>query len=118
MRKRLAIVSLAAALVVVLLGAVASAENHEIPRHPHMLLIDADIDFFPPDRIVVNSVGKCVDIANNQALRLNAHHDHFHFGRAGDALRNMTGNFPFPANPFFDLPWTDCETFLAVWELD
>jgi hypothetical protein len=96
-------------------AAVASAEEHELPEHPHILLINADVEFDPAtEEITVNSVERCVDIANNQTLRLNAHHQHFHFGTAGDALRELTGNFPFPAAPFPEVPWEDCEGFLDI----
>ena len=114
--KRVWILGTVVVMGVLLAAATASAQEH-IPPHPHMLLIDADIEFNPPDELVINSVGRCVNIAHNQTLRLNAHHEHFHFGTAGDSLRGMTGNFPFPTAPFPGVPWTDCETFLDTFGL-
>ena len=103
----------------VVLIASAAAADESIPPHPHLLLIDADIEFDPvEEELIVNSVGGCVDIANNQTLRLNAHHEHFHFGTAGNALRGLTGNFPFPTAPFPGVPWTDCESFLETFGLE
>lgn len=113
--KKLWILALAVVLVVVLAGAAAMA-GPPLPPHPHILLIDADIEFDssvePP--LVVNDFKECVDIAANQTLRLNAHHEHFHFGTAGDALREKTGNFPLPAAPFPGVPWEDCAGFELI----
>lgn len=115
--KRLSVLAMAVILGVVLAGAAATAEPPpELPPHPHILLIDADLEFDenanPP--LIVNDFKKCVDIAANQTLRLNAHHEHFHFGTAGDALRERTGNFPLPAAPFPGVPWANCAEFEAV----
>lgn len=116
--RRLWVSVIVGALGALFIGAVAAAQE-ELPPHPHILLIDADIEFDPTVEppLTVNSVGQCVDIANNQTLRLNSHHEHFHFGTAGDALRQLTGNFPLPAAPFPGVPWTDCESFLAFFGL-
>lgn len=107
------ILALAVALGVVLAGAAATAD---LPPHPHILLIDADLEFDPSAEppLIVNDYKKCVDIAANQTLRLNAHHEHFHFGTAGDALRVRTGNFPLPAAPFPGVPWVDCAGFEQI----
>ncbi len=111
--KRLSVLALVVGLGVMVAGASAVAE---LPPHPHILLIDADIEFDetanPP--LIVNGFRKCVDIASNQTLRLNAHHQHFHFGTAGDALRGKTGNFPLPTAPFPGVPWQDCAGFEAI----
>ncbi len=111
--KRLSVLALAVGLGVMITGAVATAE---LRPHPHILLIGADIEFDetanPP--LIVHDFRKCVDIASNQILRLNAHHQHFHFGKAGDALRAKTGNFPLPAAPFPGVPWEDCDGFEAI----
>ncbi len=37
-----------------------------------------------------------------------------HFGRAGEALAAGGGHLVIPAAPAFDLPWTDCASFLAI----
>lgn len=111
--KRLWILALSVVLGVVLAGVAATAG---LPPHPHILLIDADLEFDenanPP--LIVNDFKECVDIAANQTLRLNAHHEHFHFGTAGDALRETTGNFPLPAAPFPGVPWANCAEFEAI----
>lgn len=111
--KKLWVLALAVVLGVVLAGAAATAE---LPPHPHILLVDADIDFDPSadPPLIVNDFRECVDIAANQTLRLNAHHEHFHFGTAGDALRERTGNFPLPAAPFPGVPWANCAEFEAI----
>lgn len=114
--KRLLVLGISVALSVLVVSAVASADEHPpLPPHPHILLIDADVEFDPvAEELIVHSVRDCVDIANNRTLRLNAHHQHFHFGTAGDALRSMTGNFPLPTSPFPEVPWTDCDSFMAI----
>ncbi|MDX1468698.1 MAG: hypothetical protein R3258_05105 [Acidimicrobiia bacterium] len=108
--RTLTALALAGAVAVGLGGTAATAE---LPPHPHILLIGADVEIVeggnPP--FIVHSYERCVDIASNQTLRLNAHHEHFHFGTAGDALRRNTGNFPFPTAPFPGVPWEDCASF-------
>jgi hypothetical protein len=88
----------------------ASADEHvqPLPQHSHMLLLDATIDFSGAEPQVTYS--KCVDLASNQALRLNAHHEHLHFGRAGEA-QQAAGHVIVPTAPAFGLPWADCEQF-------
>ena len=49
---------------------------------------------------------KCVDLANNWALPWNAHHEHVHTGKAGEALRDKAGHVPIPTAPFS--PIRDC----------
>lgn len=111
--KKLSILALVVGLGVMAAGASAGAE---LPPHSHILLVDADIEFDeqanPP--FIIHEYKKCIDIAANQTLRLNAHHQHFHFGTAGDALREKTGNFPFPTAPFPGVPWEDCAGFEAI----
>ena len=61
---------------------------------------------------------KCVDLAANQALPLNAHHEHVHFGTAGRApvyerWHVVVPGAPFPA-PFEEpVPWSNCEELIA-----
>ena len=56
---------------------------------------------------------KCVDLASNRALKLNAHHDHLHFGRAGEAQRKA-GHLVVPTAPAFGLPWANYAEFAAM----
>lgn len=115
MRTPLALAVAAAAALAVAGGTPVSAAEHDepgaIPPHPHMLVLGAEVDFSGEEPVLVD-YRKCVDVAANQALPLNAHHEHVHFGRAGEALR-QAGHIFVPAAPAFDLPWTDCESFLA-----
>ena len=89
--------------------ATASADEHEpFPEHGHMLLLDASLEFVDDEPVV--SYAKCRDLAAGQALPLNAHHDHLHFGRAGEA-QQVAGNVVVPTAPLFDLPWSNCAEF-------
>lgn len=111
--RRMSAVAVLGALLLLLTGtmvAVASPrEDHDqpFPEHPHVLVLGVQVD--ENDEPV--SVKKCVDLASNQALPLNAHHVHVHFGRAGEALAS-NGNFVVPVAPFPGVPWSDCETLL------
>jgi hypothetical protein len=97
------------AVLVMLLGvtAVSASAHEQIPPHGHLFVLGLQLDE------TGEPVGyrKCVDLANNQALRLNAHHEHIHFGKAGDALRNA-GHVVVPATPFG--PFDDCAHLAQV----
>ncbi len=54
---------------------------------------------------------KCVDVANNRAVPLNAHHDGIHTGTAGAALQGA-GHAVVPGAPL--TPWADCAEFEAA----
>ena len=111
----LAVLSLATAGSVAVV-ATASADEHEpFPEHGHMLLLDATLEFVDDEPVV--TYGKCRDLAAGQALGLNAHHEHLHFGRAGEAQRTA-GNVVVPTAPFFDLPWTNCAEFATFFPAD
>lgn len=97
-------------------GAVASAEEH-LPEHPHMLLTGVEVDLSGEEPVLLG-VRKCVDLAANQALHLGAHHEHVHFGPAGEALFTHAGHAVVPAAPFPGVPWSDCESLLAFFGLD
>jgi hypothetical protein len=87
---------LVSAVLVMLMGvtAVTATADEHFPPHGHMLVLGIE---FGEDEDDV-TYRKCVDLANNQALKLNAHHDHVHVGTAGDALRNA-GHYPVPTSP-------------------
>ncbi len=123
--RRVIVLVLATAFASIAVSAAANpADEHteEFYEHGHMLLIAPEIVFdgFP----VVTKVRKCVDLAANQALPLNAHHTHVHFGNANVALIEHAGNWVFPVAPFgqpalgFEVPWEDCASFLAFYGLD
>lgn len=109
--RRLSVLILAVGLVMVALPAPGQDEFEE---HPHMLVLGLELDSEG------EPIGfrKCVDLAANQALPLNAQHEHMHFGRAGQALFENAGNVvvpgaPFPA-PFGEpVPWSNCDELIA-----
>lgn len=114
--RRVFLVGAILALSVGYVGTAVAGPDHDtgpLEPHAHALVLGVELDEFGEPI----SVRKCVDLAANQALPLNAHHLHVHVGQAGEALAGG-GNFvvpmaPFPA-PFADpLPWTDCESLLA-----
>ena len=114
MNRRSALVSVTLALTTgaLLVGAAATADEHEgppLPEHGHMLLLDATLEFTETGPPLI-SYETCIDLANARTLRLNAHHEHLHFGRAGEA-QHTAGNVVVPTAPFPGLPWTDCASF-------
>lgn len=105
----------AATALAVAPGPSAAADEHDtIPPHPHLLLVGAEVDFSGPEPVLLDYV-RCVDVAANRKLPLNAQHEHVHFGRAGEALSDA-GHLFIPAAPAFDLPWANCAEFLAIFE--
>ncbi len=99
-------------------GPTATAAEHdeepfEVVPHPHLLIIGADFDFSGEQPVLLDYV-RCVDIAANRTLPLGSHHQHAHTGRAGEALGNAGHIFIFAA-PLFDVPWTDCASFLDIY---
>jgi len=75
------------------------------PQHGHVLVLGLqyDVDGNP-------SIHRCVELANGRALRNNAHHDHLHTGRAGDAL-DQAGHAIVPTSPLTH--WSDCAELKA-----
>lgn len=115
--KRVRVLAMLIALLSIgLIGTTALAgPDHDSPfdPHPHALVLGVEFD----ESGEPVAVQKCVDLAANQALPLNAHHSHMHFGTAGEALFSA-GNVVVPMAPFPEplapaLPWTDCESLLA-----
>lgn len=85
-----------------------SSPPDPLPEHPHVLVLGLEFD---GEDIV--GARKCIDLAANRALPLNAHHDHVHFGPAGDALFVNGSHGVAPTAPFPDVPWANCEELLA-----
>jgi hypothetical protein len=73
------------------------------PPHGHMLVLG--VEFGPEGP----TYAKCIDVANNQALPNNAHHDHLHTGAAGQALSTRAGHVVVPTAPL--TPWNNCADF-------
>ncbi len=102
MTKQLAIAAFVTIIgCVAILGTVLAQED--LPRHPHLLVLGVEFDGETP-----TGFKQCVELAAGQALRLNSHHDHAHFGTAGAALAEKAGNFVVPAAPFPGVPWSNC----------
>jgi hypothetical protein len=88
-------VIISAMLMVAALALPALGQSGPPPEHGHVRLLHVTTDAtgFPV------AWRKCVDVANAQALGLNAHHDHLHTGRAGMAQRVNAGHMTVPLHP-------------------
>ena len=86
------------AALVTLVSMISMAGAQDIPPHGHMRLLHAVWTGSGPDT-VVESYQRCVDLADGQHLALHAHHDHLHFGRAGQAQHDA-GHLTVPTAPF------------------
>lgn len=100
---------LTVALGVWIAAAAATAGEH-LPEHPHVLVIGLEFD---EETETPLSYKKCVDLAANRALPLNAQHQHVHFGTAGEALFVHAGHGVAPTAPFPGVPWANCEELIA-----
>jgi hypothetical protein len=92
-----------------LLGLSAVPASAQLPPHPHVLVLGLELD----EQGEPVGFRKCVDLAANQPLPLNAQHQHVHFGPAGEALFAHAGHVVVPTAPFPGIPWTDCESLIA-----
>ena len=72
---------------------MASA-NGGPPPHDHMLVQGVE---FGPGGITYR---KCVDLASNRAIPLNAHHAALHQGTGGQALFTHAGHVVIPTSPY------------------
>lgn len=102
-----------------LIGTADASPDHDSPfeEHAHALVLGVQLD----ENENPIAVKRCVDLAANQPLPINAHHVHAHFGQAGEAL-SRNGNFVVPVAPFPEpfeepVPWTDCASLLAFFGL-
>lgn len=98
------------AVTVLAMVGTGLADEHELPEHPHLLLLGLEFDASG------EPIGfrKCQELAAGQALPLNSQHEHVHFGTAGQALFFKAGNAVVPAAPFPEVPWSNCAEFEAV----
>lgn len=105
-----AIIAVAVSTVMVLGVGVATADEHGAPpEHPHALVLGLVMDGQVPV-----SARKCVDLAANRSLKLNAHHAHLHTGNAGEA-QFRAGNAVVPLAPL--TPWANCAELMAAFGL-
>jgi hypothetical protein len=74
------------------------------PPHGHLLVTGIQFD----DAGEPVSFKKCRLLANGRAVPLNAHHDHIHTGRAGEALWGAS-NATIPLAPL--TPWSNRAEF-------
>lgn len=121
MHRPLLLFPVAVGLVVGPLTAPVAAhpDDSGLAPHPHVLVLGLELD--AQENPV--SVRKCVEIGANQALPLTAHHHALHFGKGGEKLFEKAGNAVVPVAPFPTpfapaLPWTDCASLLAFFDLD
>lgn len=89
-----------------LVAAGTASSQEGPPRHSHAHVTGVVVD--ENDEPV--SFRKCKELANNQALPLNSHHEHIHTGRAGEA-QWQAGNVVVPLAPL--TPWANCEELIA-----
>lgn len=104
-----------AALVLGPLAGAATADGGEggggaPPLHGHMLILG--VEYGPHGDPV--GFRKCVDLANNKPLKLNAHHSSVHTGNAGQALMKA-GHMVAPTDPHWPGVY-DCATLVALFE--
>ncbi|TVR88395.1 MAG: hypothetical protein EA416_13565 [Trueperaceae bacterium] len=90
----------------------AMGEDHGPVEHGHVLVLGLQYDDEGNP-----SIRKCVDLANGRALRNNAHHDHLHTGRAGEAVAGA-GHAVIPTAPLPRVPWSNCAELKAEFGLD
>lgn len=102
-------VLLVLATAAVMVGALAAAApaQQELPRHPHMFVLGVQFD----ETGEPVAYRRCIDLAANKALPLNAHHANLHTGRAGEAVF-QGGNVVVPGAPLTE--WRNCEELIAA----
>lgn len=111
--RRLSLLIVALSLMAMATPALAQEPEFEPHPHPHMLVLGLELDASG------EPVGfrKCVDLAANKALPLNAQHQHVHFGTAGEHLFTNAGHVVVPGAPFPEpfeeaVPWSNCEELI------
>ena len=96
-------------LALLMAGSLAMADGPVEHGHVLVLGLQFDSDGNP-------SIRKCVDLANGRALRNNAHHDHLHTGRAGEALIRA-GHMVIPTAPLNPLG-SNCAELMAAYGIE
>lgn len=124
MRRIMAVVT-GLVMALALTGGAALAEEHDhdhdhedLPKHPHVLLLHFEVTGPELDDV---EFSRCIDLADNRALPLNAHHESLHVGTAGfgnpDVGVTKAGHVVVPLQPFPGaLPFENCadiEEFLS-----
>jgi len=106
--------ALTGVLALLMAGAMtwAMGEDHGPVEHGHVLVLGLQFDDEGNP-----SIRKCVDLANGRALKNNAHHDHLHTGRAGEAVAGA-GHAVIPTSPLPGVPWSNCAELKAAFGLD
>ena len=115
MRRLPLVFALMALVAPVAVALPATAEEHLDP-HPHILLQRPELGLIDGASYLI-SVRKCVDLANNQALPLNSHHDHIHFGDTGVSFGGEASHAVIPASfptVVHPLLWSNCAEFEAI----
>jgi hypothetical protein len=107
---RRGVLSIAIALLGVTIGVVGLAQNG-VPKHPHMMVHQPEFGFIDGSFAVLGWK-KCVDLAANRALPLQAHHEHIHTGTAGEALAENADIHVIPGAPL--TPWANCAELEAA----
>ena len=102
-KRTLTVTLLAGGLLVGGLTGLSAADGP--PEHPHMLVQRPEIGMTEDGPAVVG-FRRCVDLAANQPLRNNAHHDHIHDGHPGDMLTQRAGHVVVPGPPLTE--YTNC----------
>jgi hypothetical protein len=108
MRQIFVSIILLAMLVATGLGTVLAQGT---PDHPHMLVQRPVVELIDGTPYLVG-FRKCVDLAGGRHVPLNAHHDHIHTGRAGQALFEHAGHAVVPGAPL--TPWANCAALQAA----
>lgn len=110
MKRAFTVMVLAGMVVGALLVGPALSQGHSDgdgpPPHGHLLLTGLEFD----EEGEPVGYKKCRELANGQPVPLNAHHEHLHTGRAGEAQWEA-GNATVPLAPL--TPWSNCEEFAA-----
>lgn len=99
------------AAMLFLLGLMAGPTLAQPPEHGHALLLQVEFDG-PPAPGNLEGFDRCVELANGQALPLNAHHQQVHQGTAGEMLFTKAGHLVVPLAPLSD--FGSCEDIEAL----
>lgn len=122
--RRFFTVAVAAIMTLVLAGGAATAAQHdhdheELPEHPHVLVVGVEYEEVETpegvERVAV-AYKNCIDLAANQALKLNAHHHNVHFGTPNmKFFENLDGrNLVIPMAPFPGVPFANCDELIEM----